>query len=110
MDPKQLGQRIRTIREAQGMSQEQLASQISRDQRAVSLYENGQRRIFAHDIPVIAKALDVPISFLYFDGPEEDELDVQLLLEFHRLDDETRTLALQMMRLFSRAFTSRLEE
>ena len=101
LEPKQLGQRIRQIREERGISQEQLANLIDRDQRAISLYESGQRRIFAHDIPTIAEALDVPVAYLYGDDDSEDALDAALLREFHRLDSGARKKVVEIMRLFS---------
>ena len=55
-----LGQRIRTAREAQGLSQEEFAARISRDQRAVSEYENGKRKITVTDLPRLAEVLGVP--------------------------------------------------
>ena len=104
VDPKQLGQRIRQIREEQGMSQEQLAHLIARDQRAVSLYENGQRRIYAHDIPKIAQALGVPLAYLFEDLVTDDDLDTALLNEFHRFDADARKKMIEIMRLFSEAW------
>jgi transcriptional regulator with XRE-family HTH domain len=102
--PEQLGQRIRQIREERGISQEQLADLIARDQRAVSLYESGQRRIYAHDIPKIAQALDVPLAYLFDDVVTEGDLDSILLKEFHRFDTGTRKKMIEIMRLFSEAW------
>ena len=107
MDAEQLGQRIRQLREERGMSQELLGELIARDQRAVSLYENGQRRIFAHDIPKIAHALNVPLAYLYDDVVTEDDLDSALLKEFHRFDTSTRKKMIEIMRLYSEAWTEK---
>jgi transcriptional regulator with XRE-family HTH domain len=101
LEPKQLGERIRLAREARGLSQEQFAELIARDQRSVSEYENGKRRIYAHDLPTIAQALGVPLVYLFEDVLSTDDLDVALLEEFHRLDSNTRKTALEMMRLLS---------
>ncbi len=68
----------------------------------VFTFENcGKRRIFAHDIPRIAAALDVPLAYLYEDYATEDDLDMALLQEFHRLDKPTRKTIVEIMRLFS---------
>lgn len=99
MTPKQLGERIRQAREARGLSQEEFAERISRDQRSVSEYERGKRRIYAHDLPTIAKALDVSILYLFEDVASQADLDEALLAEFHQLKPPARQTALGMMRL-----------
>jgi transcriptional regulator with XRE-family HTH domain len=65
LKPEELGQRIRQAREARGLTQEQLAERIARDQRSVSEYESGKRRIYAHDLPNIARALNVPVMYFF---------------------------------------------
>lgn len=107
MDAKQLGQRIREAREAKGMSQEQLAELISRDQRSVSEYESGKRRIYANDLPTIARALEVPVIYFFQDVMSEDDLDVALLDEFHQLDTEARKTLIEMAKLLSRLRSNR---
>ncbi|MFZ4816711.1 MAG: helix-turn-helix domain-containing protein [Phototrophicaceae bacterium] len=85
MDPAELGQRIRAARERLGLSQEELAALIKRDQRGVSEYERGQRRLAAVDIPLLAQALQVPILYLYEGVMVEDEIDHQVLGLLHKL-------------------------
>ena len=85
LDMQTLGQRIRTAREVRGLSQEEFAARISRDQRAVSEYENGKRRISVTDLPHFADVLDVPLSYLYEETITPDSWDAALLKEFHRL-------------------------
>lgn len=102
LDPKQLGQRIRQAREARGLSQEELGERISRDQRSVSEYESGKRRIFAHDLPTIAQALEVPLIYLFQDVLSKDDLDVALLEEFHELDHQNRQTVLEIIRLLAK--------
>lgn len=99
MEPRQIGERIRHAREARQLSQEQLAEMISRDQRSVSEYESGKRRIYAHDLPNIARALNVPLLYFYEDVFSEAEFDAALLEAYHRLDETGRRLALDMLRL-----------
>lgn len=101
MTPEQLGKRIRQAREELGISQEELAVRISRDQRSVSEYESGKRRIFAHDLPAIAQALNVPLIYLFEDSLSVDDLDNVLLGEFHRLDEDARKTLIEMARLLS---------
>ena len=107
MDMAELGQRIRTAREARGLSQEEFAARISRDQGAVSEYENGRRRLWATDLPVIAQALDMPLSYFYEEMITPEGLDAMLLREFQRLPDErSKQTVIQIVRLLSDLETS----
>jgi transcriptional regulator with XRE-family HTH domain len=106
LKPEELGQRIRQAREARGLTQEQLAERIARDQRSVSEYESGKRRIYAHDLPNIARALNVPVMYFFDDALTEADLDATLLEEYHRLDEAGRKLVLEMIRLFVRHLSS----
>ena len=85
MDPKLFGNRIRQARERRGISQDELARLISKDQRAISEYENGKRRLAAVDLPVLANVLDVSLLHFFEDDPNVYDLDRFLLEEFHRL-------------------------
>ena len=96
---QQLGLRIRLAREAKGLSQEEFAVLIDRDQRSVSEYENGKRRIFAQDLPRIARALDVTILYFFEDIAQPDDLDQVLLREFRRLNQTGQQTLIQMARL-----------
>lgn len=107
LEQKQLGERIRLAREAQGLSQEEFAELIDRDQRSVSEYENGKRRIYAHDLPKIAQALQIPLIYLFEDVLSVNDLDVALLEEFHQLDEASREIALDMLRLLSKFMSKR---
>ena len=99
LEPEQLGQRIRQARERLGLSQEELAALISRDQRSVSEYENGKRRIYAHDLPTIARALNVPLIYFYEEVLSEDDLEATLLMEFRRLNVDARKTLIEMTKL-----------
>jgi transcriptional regulator with XRE-family HTH domain len=101
VEPRDIGVRIRRAREARQLSQEQLAEMISRTQHSVSEYESGKRRIYAHDLPNIARALNVPVMYFFEDALTEADLDATLLEEYHRLDEAGRKLALEMIRLFA---------
>lgn len=108
MDPRQLGQRIRAARERKGLSQEDFAAQISRDQRAVSEYEHGKRRIAVIDLPVIARVLDVPLLYFYEDVLSPHDLDTEVLQQFHRLPDtQARKAAIELLRVFSDTLADR---
>ena len=85
MDAQQFGERIRLAREQRGLSQEDFAVMISKDQRAVSEYEHGKRRIAAIDLPLFAEALGVPLLYFFGNDVTPEDLDQILLQEFHRL-------------------------
>lgn len=102
MDQVELGKRIRQARERIGMSQEALAEGVARDQKAVSEYENGKRKLPATDIPLFARVLGVPVSY-FFDGEfQEDQLDQLLLQVFHTLPSaEDKQAAIQVIQVIS---------
>jgi transcriptional regulator with XRE-family HTH domain len=106
---KQLGQRIRRAREQAQLSQEEFAALIHRDQRAVSLYENGVRKVAATDLARFAEVLNVPPAYFYGDNLFKDDLDELLLHEFHKLPSpELKEIAIEVVRLVLRtANTSR---
>lgn len=102
VDQRELGKRIRQARERIGMSQEGLAEAVQRDQKAVSEYETGKRKLPAIDIPTFASVLGVPYSYFFEGELHLDELDQVLLQEFHTLPtQEDRQTALQAVRLIS---------
>jgi transcriptional regulator with XRE-family HTH domain len=80
-----LGQRIRVRREQLSLSQEQLGELIDKDQRAISEYETGKRRVLAVDLPDLSRALNVPIVYFFSEELSESDLDQTLLENFHHL-------------------------
>lgn len=104
MNQEELGLRIRHARERIGMSQEALAEQISRDQKAVSEYENGKRKLPATELPTLAGVLGVPVSYFFEGDFLIDDLDQLLLQEFHTLPTKAdKQTAIQTVRLLSDA-------
>lgn len=102
VNPIELGLRIRKARERVGLSQEELAHRVERDQKAVSEYENGKRKLPATELPTFARVLGVPVSYFFEGEFQADELDQLLLHEFHALPtvDDKRT-AIQAVQLIS---------
>ncbi|MCA9906971.1 MAG: helix-turn-helix transcriptional regulator, partial [Anaerolineae bacterium] len=86
MDTKSLGQRIRQARERKGLSQEDLALAISKDQSAVSDYEIGKRKLAAFELPLFADALDVPITYFFGQEGIDDDIDAAILSYVHQLE------------------------
>jgi transcriptional regulator with XRE-family HTH domain len=100
VDAVELGLRIRRAREKMGMSQEEFAHAIERDQKAVSEYENGKRKLPAIELPLFAAILGVPVSYFFEGEYELDELDGLLLQQFHTLPTpEDKQAAIQAVRL-----------
>lgn len=102
VDQSELGQRLRRARERIGMSQEALAEVTERDQKAISEYENGKRKLPAIALPTYARALGVPISYFFDDEFRVDDFDQLLLHEFHGLlSEEDKQAAIQAVRLIA---------
>lgn len=101
-----IGDRIRQARDRLDISQEELAERVGKDQRVISQYENGRRRMFADDLIKFAAALQVPIAYFYSDA-DADDLDEILLNEFHLLSTRAaKETALDLVRVL-RAYTER---
>jgi len=101
LEPIDIGRKIRLARDAIGMAQDEFADKIKRDQRSVSQYENGKRRMFAHDLPRIAAALGVPTSYFFDDDPELDEYDQRMLALARKLKNpEEKQAAIDLLMVF----------
>jgi transcriptional regulator with XRE-family HTH domain len=97
-----IGTRIRQAREKLRLSQEELAAAVSKDQRAISEYENGKRKLSAADLPSFSKVLGVPLSYFYEGEITTDELDRLLLDEFQQLPNvEAKQAVIEIIRIFS---------
>ena len=102
MDAIWFGLRIRQARERLGMSQEDLAAAVSKDQRAISEYENGKRKLAVTDLPSFATVLEVPLLFFFEEEASLYDLDAALLNHFHQLPTpEIRQAAIDILRIFS---------
>jgi transcriptional regulator with XRE-family HTH domain len=99
-----LGLRIRQARERRGLSQEDLAAAVSKDQRAISEYEAGKRKLAVTDLPTFATVLEVPLLFFFEEDASLHNLDAALLNYFHELPSpELRQAAIDIIRIFSRS-------
>ncbi|MGL5066045.1 MAG: helix-turn-helix domain-containing protein [Microcoleus sp.] len=61
---QQFGDRVRTLRKARGLSQEQLAEKTGLHRTYIGGIERGERNVSLINIVRLAKALDVPPSDL----------------------------------------------
>ena len=87
-----MGELIRTAREAAGLTQDQLAEKIYRKRLAVSEMENGKVEISAWTIPLLASALNKPISYFFPDyirmeiTPEKlTQQEQEVLIQFRNI-------------------------
>lgn len=102
VDSKIFGSRIRQARDRLRMSQDDLAEALGKDQRAISEYENGKRRVAAVDLAEFARVLQVPILFFFKDDWGGDTLEEAVLIEFHRLPSAfDKQSAIQILRVLA---------
>lgn len=110
VDALDLGARIKQARERSGLSQDDLASELHRDQRAVSEMETGKRRISATELPVIARVLNVPLLYFYEGDLNINDLDRAVLDEFHRLpSNDAKRSAIEIIRVLSNALENQVK-
>lgn len=105
MDDKTLGARIRQARETQGMTQEDLGDALGKDQKTISMYENGRRSISALDLFELARVLQTPITYFFDEDISPDQsLDDDMLYVFHQLSSqELREAILHVVRVLATA-------
>jgi len=61
---QELGDRIRSFRKAQGLTQVQLAERLGYSQQQILSYEKGRRRMYVSVLPKLAEALSVSVEEL----------------------------------------------
>lgn len=95
-----LGARIREIRKARGLTQEQLAEMIDVEQKHVSRIESGKNYPTIDRLEKMAAALKVPLmgffDFMHLQDDDESAVDLEkMLLE---LDRDSRKIAYRLIR------------
>ena len=100
MTDEQLGARLKELRDASGMSQEQLADALGVDQSTISRVERGQRAVTARELALASGALRVTLGeivdpdsqapALLREGDADDEGARASLELFNRCIDEYR--------------------
>lgn len=99
-----VGQRIRTIREARGWTQSDLASRLQRTQTAVSYWESGRRGLSLDDLVDVAQALGVASAELLPDRPVRRQVPALLRamadeVDASQLADQLEEFALHAERM-----------
>lgn len=64
---EQVGDRLRSLRRAKGISQRSLADQVGIDARSIGALENGTKAVTLDALFDIADALSVPVTWLFVD-------------------------------------------
>lgn len=101
MEAVDFGVRVRLARERIGLTQEQLAEKLSTTQAAISGYENGIRRMYVTELPTLADALGVSISY-FFEVEVDDYFGDVLIAELNKLSsDKAKETAVRLLRVFS---------
>lgn len=109
VNPEDLGIRIREARELRKLSQEELARAVNKDQRAISQYERGDRKLSAVDLVEFAQVLEMPILYFYTGQSSLDNLDQHLLELLHTLPSpQAKETALQLLRLYAESLRQHL--
>ncbi|RQW84529.1 MAG: XRE family transcriptional regulator [Geobacter sp.] len=95
-----LGARIREIRKARGLTQEQLAEMIDVEQKHVSRIESGKNYPSIDLLEKMAAALKVPLmgffDFMHMQDVDESAVNLEkMLLE---LDRDSRKIAYRLIR------------
>lgn len=81
-----LGRRVRTLREALRLTQEEFAKRCGISVSFASLLERGERSPSYETLLTIARALEVPVADLFREGPSTEAFDASQarLLDFAR--------------------------
>jgi transcriptional regulator with XRE-family HTH domain len=73
---EQIGDRIRSLRRSSRITQDELCEAVGVDRKTISRWENGHHPMDVDDAARIARALAVPLAWLFGDdwthGPEGD--------------------------------------
>lgn len=99
---EELGKRIREAREKEGITQTSLAKKVHKAPRTISEYEAGERNMYAADIPLVAAALKVSVSYLLLGSVVDPTLMQSIIAEFEALpDDRIRQIAVDLVRVLN---------
>lgn len=108
---KKFGERLRLAREARGLSQDDVVARWrKKDRVAISEYENGKRQLPAVDLPSLAAALDVSITYFFEDVLSEDDIEVAILEWAKRLPTSVKRQALALMKALAGGVDARDEK
>ena len=101
-----LGARIRELRKARGLSQEELAEKIGIEQKHVSRIEVGKNYPTIPRLEKIAEALEAPImlffDFVHLEDNTEQAANIEDMMK--ELDKESQKAAFKIIRAILKSF------
>lgn len=114
MDNKTIGRRIRERRIELGLTQEDLATKLTMAQNTLSRWETNERVIPAEDMPRLAKALYVPVTYFLAENPDEsrdtDEITVEPIMDAVRIASSKGVITKEMVDETARYIRFRTDE
>src|SRR5258708_32010509 len=75
-----IGKRIRYSREKLGITQEQLAERLGKTRNTISSYESGTRLLSISELPQLAAALEVPITYFFDEFRDKEQATIDSLI------------------------------
>ena len=90
---KKLGHVVKILRTASGLRQKDLAERVGVKPHYLSLVESGKREPSLNVVRLLAKALNVPVSYLFW---ELDDTPKEFEGKERNLWNELKTLLLEM--------------
>jgi len=94
--------RLRTARDKVGITQEELALRLGTYITKISRYENGNPAIKMWQLPIWAKALNIPVSDLLPDDWLSDIEEQKILQTLRRLSKEDRQHIAEIIDIFAK--------
>lgn len=75
MNQKEVGKKIKSIRESQGLTREEFAKKLNVSTYTIANYEQGQRGSNMNTLKKIAEALGVPVDMILFDENAKNTIE-----------------------------------
>ena len=91
---RHIGDRLKQLRQQEGISAAALAEAIDSTQQQISRYENGQNKLGAAQLYRIALSLDVPVSWFFkgIDLQAESNNRISSQNDALKIEDELQTI------------------
>lgn len=94
---RHIGQRLKKLRQQEGVSAQLLAETIDSTQQQISRYENGHNKLSATQLYRVASAFGVPVSWFYQgyqpDAPVRNLAEQPAAYEKAQINEELITIA-----------------
>lgn len=101
VDYKLIGERIKTVRKGQGITQENLAEQLGVSIGYVSQVERGITKISLDLLGAISVALHCDVAFFVSESAVKSNayMETELMREIEKLDNAKRKYILEMIKM-----------